>query len=148
MIDRRKPKMPPPPDGVERRKQMRRETDAENQEIVEHAVEDAPIVNRILHTSKVAAAIALIFTLVGGAGGAIGMSIRGPSQDIADVRSAVNLRLDSNTARDVRVRIELDSLVMELREMRQDARTTKNLACISARARNAEVARAAGCEDR
>lgn len=116
----------------------------ETHEIVEHAVQEAPIVHRLLSTGKVAGAALAIGALVGGAGGAIGMSLRGPKQDIADA----NTRIAANVLGITTLRREFDSVVVELHELKTDIKTTTNLACISARARNPEVARAAGCDGR
>lgn len=120
----------------------------ETHEIVEHAVEDAPVVHGLLKTARVTTAAAVIFTLIGGAGGAIGMSVRGPKQEIAEVRSSMNLRVDTNAARIGILRHQFDSSLTELRDLKADIKTTTNLACISARARNPEVAKAAGCDER
>lgn len=149
MTRNRQGQFPPPPDGSpERRRELRRETDYENQVIADHAVQDAPIVRGLLHTWKVAGAIGGLCALIASTGTAIGMSVRGPKQEIADVEKRTNARVDTNVAHIIGLRHEFDSVVVELRSLKGDIKTTTNLACISARARNPEVAKAAGCDER
>ena len=46
------------------------------------------------------------------------------------------------------LRRQFDSVVIELRDMKRDIKTLTTLSCISARARNPDVATAGGCNDR
>jgi hypothetical protein len=87
----------PPPNGEERRQSYRREDDIETREIVDHAVAEAPIVTQLMRTSKVAGAIGLLCTLIGGLTGALGYRVLGPGSDIAALTAQV--RLDRETER-------------------------------------------------
>ena len=135
-----------PPRGgeEERRESFRREDDEESHAIVDRTVHDAPIIRFLRSAGGVATAIIAIVGLIGGAGAAIGMNYRGPKQGIEEV----NLRVDTNSVRIAGLRHEVDSALLVVRDMQRDIKTTANLSCMTARARNPEIAKAAGCDQR
>jgi hypothetical protein len=127
----------------ERRGELRREVDEENQTIGERAVEGATFASRLTRTARVATSVGALTALVASGGTAIGMRW-GPKQDL----STLTLRVDT-LAIDFRAsRHEKDSVFAVIRDLQRDIKTTANLACISARARNPETAKAAGCDQR
>ena len=137
---------------VERRRQRRREDDVVEHEIVERAVKTAHIVNRLLHTGRVASAVAVVAALVGGAGGAMGLRLLGPADDIKSVRielarvdTAVNRRIDT-TRTDVRqVRQSLDSVIVIMIDMRAEMRLSNYTQCALVRKFAPEL-RPPGCD--
>jgi hypothetical protein len=148
---RHRPHNPPPPDGVERRKELRRETDVEKDEITERAVAQVTWLNRLFKTGKVASAVGAVCLVLGGAAGrasamfeALGGSTRMPKQAI----DAVNLRVDTNAARIVVIHRGVDSLREDLHEMKADLETIKILACISVLRANADAATVGRCDER
>lgn len=128
----------------ERRIDYRRADDEESHAITDRAVHDAPIVSWIRSTGGIAAAVAAIVLVIGSAGAAIGMSYHGPKQDIA----AVNMRVDTNAVKIAALRHEIDSALVVFRDTQRDVKTTVNLSCMLSRARNPEIAKAAGCDER
>lgn len=140
------------PPFVERRQHRRREDDVAEHEIVERAVETAPLVNRLLHTGKVATAVAVISAIVGGVGGAMGIRMLGPADDIKSVRlelarvdTAVNRRIDT-TRTDVRqVRQSLDSVIAIMGDMRTEMRLSNYTQCALVRKFAPEL-RPPGCD--
>lgn len=123
----------------------------ETHDIVDRAVGDAPMVSKAIRSRTIAIACSLGGALIGAATSTFGMTIRGPKQEIA----AVNSRVDTAVKEITTVRHQSDSSIAVIRDMQtvvrdmqRDIRTTANLACISARARNSETAKAAGCENR
>lgn len=148
--------MPDQPEPfVERRKHQprgRRTDDEANAEIVEHAVEDAPLVRRLLHTGKVAAAVGAICLPLGGMGAALGMKFVGPSEGIkaeAMVRARADTvhdgRIDLNAAAIVQLRRSTDSLVGILTDVRSELRINNYGQCVLMRKFAPEM-RAPGCD--
>jgi hypothetical protein len=90
--------MPPHYTGPERRRARRREDDTIEHEIIERAIEDAPIVNRLLHAGRVAAACLGIGSILGAIAFALGIRITGPHDAQAQIRARVSVnaaRIDS-----------------------------------------------------
>lgn len=121
------------PGQPERRRQYRREDDAETHEIVEHAVEDAPIVNRLLKTGKVASAIGAIGMVMGVSSAALGYRIVGPGDDIAKQQTVVNGRVDANSERITRLGTRVDSVLEIIGTMQKDLATSTYIQCVQLR---------------
>lgn len=140
---------------VERRKQKpigRRADDEANAEIVEHAVKDAPIVHRLLQTGKVAAAVAAICLPLAGVGAAVGLKWYGPTDGIADERTAreradsiLHSRVDLNAGQITQLRRSTDSLVAILSDVRSELRLNSYAQCAMMRKLAPEL-RAPGCD--
>lgn len=128
-----RPIHPPPPSGVERRQQFRREDDVETHEIVDHAVEDAPIVRRLLRTGQVAAAMVGIGTVLGATGAGLGYRLVGPNDAMAQQQSALTARMDANAERITRQSLRIDSLLAVIGAMQKDLQTMTYIQCVQLR---------------
>lgn len=147
--------MPDQPEPfVERRKNRRRDEDA----VVDHAVQDAPLVHRLLQTGKVAAAVAAISLPLGGVGAALGMRIIGPDaraetsiRTEASIRaradSALEGRIDYNGATIAQLRRAVDSLVSINTDMRSELKLNSYAQCAMMRKLAPEL-RLPGCDAR
>lgn len=137
---------------AERRLFRRREDDQAQAAIVDGAVQVTPIVQRLLHTGKVAAALTMIGVFVGGVGAALGQRIAGPSDDIralaelaAHADSLLDRRIDS-TQSQVRInRLRQDSVLQLIAAMRSDLQFQSYTQCILLR-RFAPDLRPQGCD--
>lgn len=120
---------PPPLGQPERRGEYRREEDVEAHEIANHAVQEAPIVSQLLKTSKVAGAIAIVFTMIGGVTGAVATAA---SQHVERVKFESNIQteLDSNRRMIFSARRNEDSLFAMIRDIHTDAVTSKYIQCV------------------
>ena len=139
---------------VERRKQPRgRRADDEAQaEILDHAVQDAPLVHRLLQTGKVAGAVGAICMVLGGLGAALGMRMVGPTATIAAEAqtrargdSILGGRIDVNACTIQQLRRSTDSLVSIMSDMRADLRISAYSQCVMFRKYAPEL-RAPGCD--
>lgn len=137
-----------PEQFVERRKNRRREEDV----VVDHAVKDAPLVHRLLQTGKVAGAVAVIFALLGGVGGAIGMKLVGPTASIAAEGAAraradsiIHDRIDMNAGSIQTLKRSTDSLVQIMIDVRGELRLNSYAQCAMMRKLAPEL-RAPGCD--
>lgn len=137
---------------VERRQHRRRASDIEEHEIVERAIEQAPLVSRLLRTGKVAAACLALGGLLGGVGGAMGTRITGPADDIRDVRAQIakvdttlNRRIDSTSSKIARVEDRQDSLLVVLNAVNTKLEFQSYTQCIMLR-RFAPDLRPQGCD--
>lgn len=131
------PRRPKPdewaPGQPERRDRHRREDDVETHEIVDRAVEQAPLVSRLLRTGKVASALGAIGMLLGVTSAALGYRIVGPSDDLAKQQAVVTTRLDQNADRITKQGVRVDSLLVVIGSMEKDIRTLTYIQCVQLR---------------
>lgn len=132
------------PEGPERRRAYRREEDDEVHEIVEHAVHDAPIVNRLLKSGRLGTTMLGIGVLLGGATPTVATRVldHEPKPDL----SAVNLRVDTNAARITRLQVRFDSVLTVLGNVSKDVETSAFIQCIQLRRDNPDL-RPKGCDE-
>ena len=129
----------------DRRAQRHREEDIEQAEIVEHAVEDAPIVRRLLRTGKVAAAVGACCTLIGGATGALGYNLVGPREISAQAQAAIRIQVDTNSARIARGVARTDSLLDVVGKISAKVDGIAYIQCVQLRVDHPEL-RPDGCD--
>jgi hypothetical protein len=122
---------PPPDDVPERRRHYRREEDHEVHDIIDHAVADAPIVNRVLRTTKVAFAVATMFTLLGGVIGAFGYRMISPRDEFTKLSSEVEVNRLAAALRIDSLHVEIADLKKTIDEVLASQKTQERLNCAS-----------------
>lgn len=108
--------------GQERRRHRRREDDEARDVIIDHAIHDAPLVNRFLRGGKIAAAALTIGTLIGGVAVGLGLRITGPQ----DAQAQLMGRVVTNSAR-------IDSLVRAIDNLRYSVQSMAFVQCVQVR---------------
>lgn len=115
-----------------------------------------PIVGQLIHTGKVAGAIAVIASLLGVIMGAVGYRVVGPPQDVQRLEAKI-VTVDTSLRRridtiDARTKTATDSLLRELREIRETQRNQERsqelssfIQCVTVR-RLAPDLRPPGCD--
>jgi len=137
---------PPPPDGIpERRREFRREDDTETHEIVEHAIEDAPIVRKLLSNAKVALTIGSLCTLLGGVTGALGYKIVGPHDENIEMRARFGAEVDSNRRMVMRVSDRTEALFTLISQMKNTVDRIEFIQCLQLRRSDPDL-RPDGCD--
>jgi precorrin-4 methylase len=110
----------------ERRQRRRRDDDVAEHTIVENAVHDAPIVNRLVRASdritKIGGAGIILGGIIGGAAAGLGVRITGPSE----AQAVIATRVATNTAR-------IDSLVRAIDDLRYTVQTMAFVQCVQVR---------------
>lgn len=76
--------------GSDRREKRRREVDVEQNTIIDRAVHDAPIVNKLLKTGRIALVVGGCGALLGGAGASLGFRLMAPRDGVAAVQAQVD----------------------------------------------------------
>lgn len=104
--------------GPERRQRRRRDDDIAEHEIIEHAVHDAPIVNRILRSGKIAAAMLAIGGVTGSATTYIG------------TRATEKQREQELTVQVAKNSTRIDSLASILRDITYNLRADAYARCL------------------
>jgi precorrin-4 methylase len=110
----------------ERRQRRRRDDDVAEHTIVENAVHDAPIVNRLVRASdritKIGGAGIILGGIIGGAAAGLGVRITGPSE----AQAVIAARVSTNSAR-------IDSLVRAIDDLRYTVQTMAFVQCVQVR---------------
>jgi hypothetical protein len=127
--------------GSERRQRRRREDDEAQAEIVERAVHDAPIVNRLLKTGKMSASALAIGTLLGGAGSFLGSRLV-PHDEIV----RISARVDTNDMRITRNAARQDSVLQIMSDVRHSLETMAFIQCVQLRRADSDL-RPPGCDE-
>jgi hypothetical protein len=129
------PRGRPEYEGLERRHRRRRDDDEARDTIVDHAVHDAPIVNRLVKASdritKIGGAGIIIGGLIGGLAAGLGVRIVGPS----DAQALMSARVISNSGR-------IDSLVRAIDDLRYTVQAMAFVQCVQVRRADPDLASA------
>lgn len=126
--------------GTERRHRRRREDDEARDEIIEHAVHDAPIVNRFVNAAerivKVGGAAMLIGSLIGGLAVALGIRLTGPR----DAQAQITALATANTTRISSANARIDSLVRAVDDLRYTVQSLAFVQCVQVRRSDPDLA--------
>lgn len=115
----------------------------------EQIAKEYPIVGQLIHTGKVAGAIAVVASLLGVVMGAVGYRVVGPPQDLQRLEAKI-VTVDTSLRRridtvDARTRIATDSIFRELREIQREQALSSFIQCVTVR-RLAPELRPPGCD--
>lgn len=127
----------PPPGMSERRQGLRREEDEEKHTIADAAVSNSWLINKIIHWSKIAAAIVVLLAASNGVLGALNIRMVGSKEDVRTLRmemarndTALRKDIGENSSAIISLRSNQDSIVKLLTNMNNRIERWQIIQCL------------------